>query len=43
MNFFSFGAGVQTSALALMIKHGDIDLKIDAAIFADECFGVCGV
>ena len=34
-NFLSLGAGVQSSALALMAAHGDITPTPDAAIFAD--------
>lgn len=33
-NYLSLGAGVQSSTLALMAAHGEIDL-VDAAIFAD--------
>jgi hypothetical protein len=32
--FLSLGAGVQSSTLALMIAHGEVD-EVDAAIFAD--------
>lgn len=32
--FLSLGAGVQSSTLALMIAHGEIE-PVDAAIFAD--------
>ena len=32
--FLSLGAGVQSSTLALMIAHGEVDM-VDAAIFAD--------
>jgi len=32
--FLSLGAGVQSSTLALMIAHGELD-PVDAAIFAD--------
>jgi hypothetical protein len=35
MNIISLGAGVQSSTLALMAAHGEIDYKIDSAIFAD--------
>lgn len=34
MRILSLGAGVQSSTLALMIKHGEIE-PVDAAIFAD--------
>ena len=34
-NFLSLGAGVQSSALALMAAHGEIQPTPDAAIFAD--------
>ncbi len=33
--FLSLGAGVQSSALALMAKHGEVTPMPDAAIFAD--------
>ena len=32
--FLSLGAGVQSSTLALMIAHGELE-PVDAAIFAD--------
>ena len=35
LHVLSLGAGVQSSCLALMAKHGEIDLPIDACIFAD--------
>ena len=35
MNIISLGAGVQSSTLALMAKHGEITPMPDAAIFAD--------
>jgi len=35
MNIISLGAGVQSSTLALMAKHGEIMPMPDAAIFAD--------
>jgi hypothetical protein len=34
-NFLSLGAGVQSSTIALMAKHGEITPMPDAAIFAD--------
>jgi hypothetical protein len=34
-NFLSLGAGVQSTCLALMCKHGEIEPMPDAAIFAD--------
>jgi hypothetical protein len=34
-NFLSLGAGVQSSCMALMAKHGEITPMPDAAIFAD--------
>jgi hypothetical protein len=34
-NFLSLGAGVQSSTIALMAKHGEITPMSDAAIFAD--------
>lgn len=34
MRILSLGAGVQSSTLALMIKHGEVE-PVDAAIFAD--------
>lgn len=34
-NFLSLGAGVQSSALALMAARGEIGPRLDAAIFAD--------
>jgi len=34
-NFLSLGAGVQSSALALMAAHGEITPRPEAAIFAD--------
>lgn len=34
-SFLSLGAGVQSSTIALMAKHGDITPMPDAAIFAD--------
>tara|TARA_R100000656_G_C3941701_1_gene126832 strand:+ start:85 stop:918 length:834 start_codon:yes stop_codon:yes gene_type:complete len=35
MNIISLGAGVQSSTMALMGATGELDYKIDAAIFAD--------
>jgi len=35
MNIISLGAGVQSSTMALMAAHGEIDPMPDAAIFAD--------
>lgn len=35
MNIISLGAGVQSSTMALMAKHGEITPMPDAAIFAD--------
>ena len=34
-NYLSLGAGVQSSCLALMAAHGEVDPMPDAAIFAD--------
>lgn len=34
-NFLSLGAGVQSSTLALMAAHGEVEPRLDAAIFAD--------
>lgn len=34
MNILSLGAGVQSTTVALMVKHGDLPM-VDAAIFAD--------
>lgn len=34
MRFLSLGAGVQSSTLALMIKHGEVPM-VDGAVFAD--------
>lgn len=34
-NFLSLGAGVQSSALALMAAHGEIGPRLDGAVFAD--------
>lgn len=35
LRFLSLGAGIQSSALAVMISRGDINLHVDYAIFAD--------
>lgn len=35
MNIISLGAGVQSSTMALMEKHGEITPMPDCAIFAD--------
>ena len=35
MNIISLGAGVQSSTMALMGATGELDYKIDSAIFAD--------
>ena len=35
MNIISLGAGVQSSTMALMAKHGEIKPMPDCAIFAD--------
>jgi len=35
INVLSFGAGVQSSALAIMAERGEIESKIDFAVFAD--------
>ena len=34
-NYLSLGAGVQSSALALMLALGEITPQVDGAIFAD--------
>lgn len=34
-HYLSLGAGVQSSTLALMSEHGELDTPFDAAIFAD--------
>jgi len=36
MRILSLGAGVQSSALAMMMKHGEIE-KADLVVFADTC------
>ena len=35
MNIISLGAGVQSTAMALMCAKGDLPYKIDGAIFSD--------
>jgi hypothetical protein len=43
INVISLGAGVQSSTLALMAKHGDITPMPDAAVFADTQHEPAGV
>ena len=35
INIISLGAGVQSSTLALMVAHGEIDYKVSGAVFSD--------
>lgn len=34
-HYLSLGAGVQSTTLALMFAHGEMPVRLDAAIFAD--------
>ena len=35
LNLISLGAGVQSSVMALMAARGELEPKVDGAIFAD--------